>query len=194
VDLFGARQTRLEPKKGPPGHRNVRFSDQGLYPAAKFQAHRTLFRLEPTTATPVAHYEDGSVAAVERSVGKGRAILLGMQPGLVFKGSFDREHGFRVLGTWHNAPALKVLGRQRLEYSHHQSEAVLFEHEEGQAVLLSDFGYQYQPDEALLSVRPEREITEVVSGLRRPLKWERNGDRINITVPKLDPVDAVILK
>lgn len=187
VDLFGARPTTRD-----ADCQVVRMNDEGLFPPGELQAHGIRFNLEPTSGHPVAHYADDHVAAVERRLGEGVAILLGFQPGLTF-----RHNGAHLgLGrAWHNAPPLAVLGRQRIEYSHPVSEAVLFEHDDGLAVLLTDFGRQDQPDEpALLSVRPDREISEVSSGLRRPLEWTRNGDRIDIRVPKLDPVDVIILR
>ena len=85
------------------------------------------------------------------------------------------------------------MGRPATDYDYKDSEVTRFDHESGIAVLLNDFG-RASKDGAILSVRTDRKIKEVVSGLRGPLEWKRQVDRIEVTTKALQPVDTVILR
>ena len=125
------------------------------------------------------------------SVGKGQAILLGFQPGIAFR---DNGRAAGNVRAWLAAPFLKRLGRQRVEFYHYPSEATLFEHDNGLAVMLASFGGPSPEGGSNLSVQTDRPVKEVVSALRGPLEWKRVGDRIEIKTRRLEPVDVVILK
>jgi hypothetical protein len=170
----------------------VVFPGSPWYPAADLKTDSSLaFFLEPTTGEALATYDAGQCAAVGQAVGKGQTLLLGFQPGFAF-----RENG-KAQGTarsWLVAPVLKRLGRQRVEFDWPSSEATLFEHEKGMAVMLADFAWPQRDTNSLLSVKTDRPIKTVVSALNGPLEWKRNGDRIEIVTKPLKPVDVVILK
>jgi hypothetical protein len=149
------------------------------------------FVLEPTTAKSVASYASGPCAAAINTVGKGRTILLGFHPGQTYYANGKAAGKARA---WLAAPVLKRLGRQRVEFSHPASEATLFEHESGLAVMLASYGGPSPEGGSMLSVQTDREVKEVRSALRGPLEWKRVGDRIEIKSARLEPVDVVILK
>ena len=188
--LFGARQ-RLTGKGETGAVSRVAFSASEFFPAASFTPGGMTFVLEPSTGTSVATYAGGQCAATINTVGKGHAILLGFQPGLTFR---DNGRALGPLRQWLAAPALKRLGRQRVEFDDPASEATLFEHESGLAVTLAHFGGAATNAGNHLSVQTDRPVNDVVSALHGPLEWKRIGDRIEIKPTPLDLVDVVILK
>jgi hypothetical protein len=191
VDLFGAVQTQSD-ARDTGTVAAVRFPASPWFPAAEFKKGASLaFFLEPTTGTPLGTYEGGPCAAVGRTIGKGQTILLGFQPGMLYR---DNGKALGPARDWLAAPVLKRLGRQRVEFDWPFSEATLFEHESGLAVMLADFSRPARGTNSLLSVRADRPVTQVVSALKGPLEWKRNGDRIDIVTQPLNPVDVVILK
>ena len=64
----------------------------------------------------------------------------------------------------------------------------------GLAVLLTDFSLPPRAAGGLLSVRADRPVKSVVSGLHGPLEWKQEGDRIEIVTKPLAPVDVIILR
>ena len=190
VELFGARQ-RLAGTRQKTEVAQVNFPATDYFPAAEFAPGGMFFILEPTTGKCVANYSGGACAAVANTVGKGQAILLGFHPGMTFR---DNGKAAGKLRGWLAAPVLKRLGRQRVEFNYPNSEATLFEHESGLAVMLASFGGPSPEGGSLLSVQTDRPIKEVLSALRGPLEWKRVGERIEIKTRQLEPVDVVILK
>ncbi|MGD0093020.1 MAG: hypothetical protein ABSE73_24170 [Planctomycetota bacterium] len=189
--LFGARQ-RLVPGADKAPAARARFVASALTPEVELAASGLTAVLEPTTGKAVATFAGGECAAVTNELGKGRTLLLGLQPGWTFQANGKALAPAR---EWLACPVLKTLGRPRAELSYHASEATLFEHPGGLAVLLADFGDAKQPQEgALLSVEPRREIKSVTSALKGPLPFERKDERLEIKAPFLDPVDVVILR
>lgn len=196
--LFGARQS-VAPAADSPEDLAVRFDVSEVFPAAEFKISAPRgqrYVLEPTTANSVGKYADGSCAAVSQKVGKGRAILLGFYPGFAYRSG---GRGLGPVQPWLTKPFLTHLGRQRVEFSYPASEATLFEHPDGLAVMLANFSpYDSQPskDATRLSVATDRKIREVVSALRGPLVWKRVGDRIEVETPSAADlvVDTIILK
>ncbi len=200
TELFGAKQTRA-PEDHPKLLKSAAFTASRLYGEQTVNAHGLRFILEPTTGKAIATYDGGDCAAVINTVGKGRALLIGFQPGCVFQG----EGGQAAARTWHNEPVLRTLGHQRVELDYHFSEATLFEHADGAAVLLTNFGpastdvadiREAPPPRKgdLLSVRLDRPVKSVESALRGPLEWQMKDGRVELRTPPMDPVDVVILR
>jgi len=198
VELFGARQVEAGADKKDSIAR-VRTPASDWFPAGDFQSSGDLaFVLEPTTAKPLGTYGGGECAATINAVGKGHAMLLGFRPGWVF--SHNGQSYSRGVREWLAAPLLKRLGRQRVEFDYGPVEATLFEHDSGLAVTLAHFGLYEKygggwasPFDVRLSVQTDRPIREVTSVRRGPLEWKREGDRIEIKAPRLEPVDVVML-
>ena len=189
--LFGARQ-RLKADGDKAAAAKVKFAASDLTPEIELAASGITAVLTPTTGKAVAAFDGGQCAAVVNEAGKGRTLLCGVQPGFTFQGNGQALSPAR---EWLAFPVRKALGRPRAELSYHASEVTLFEHASGLAVLLADFGYGKQPKEnVVLSVEPRREIKTVTSALRGPLEFERQGERLEIKVPYLEPVDVVILR
>jgi hypothetical protein len=190
VDLFGARQKLSGPEStGSVAH--VAFQATAEFPAVELIPGGMKFLLAPTTGKSLATYGGGECAAVANPLGKGQAILLGFHPGHTFR---DNGRAGGKARAWLAAPVLKRLGRQRLEFDYPASEATLFEHDSGLAVMLADFGWASPEGGSRLSVQTDRPIKEVVSALRGPLEWKRVSDRIEVKTRRLEPVDVVILR
>jgi hypothetical protein len=189
--LFGATQKLVVGgDKAPPA--KVTFAASALTPQIELSAPGLTAILTPTTGMPVATFAGGECAAVINERGKGQTLLLGLQPGLTFQANGKALSPAR---EWLALPVQKALGRPRAELSYRASEVTLFEHADGLAVMLADFGDGKQPKEgAILSVEPRREIKSVTSALKGPLPFERKGERLEIKTPFLDPVDVVILR
>ncbi|MCY3021808.1 MAG: beta-galactosidase trimerization domain-containing protein [Planctomycetota bacterium] len=191
VALFGARQ-RLPGPEDKSSRAKARFTNSAITPEAELTANGLTAILAPTTGKQVAAFDGGECAAVASELGKGRTLLLGVQPGFVFHANGGALSPAR---EWLAFPVLKTLGRPRAELLYYASEVTLFEHPGGLAVLLTDFGYDKQPkDGVVLSVEPRREIRSVTSALKGPLPFERNGERVEVKVPVLEAVDVVILR
>jgi len=190
TELFGARQ-RASNAKEKASVASVKFSASHAFPEIDLKPAGMAFILEPTTGKSIAAYSAGECAAVVNTVGKGQTILLGIHPGHVYR---DNGKAAGKVRTWLAAPVLKRLGRQRLEFNHPSSEATLFEHESGLAILLASFGGPSPEAGNQLSVQTDRPIKNAVSALRGPLEFKRAGDRIELKTPRLDPVDVIILK
>lgn len=190
VDLFGARQ-QLSGADKTGSVAKVSFPSSAWFPQAEFVPAGMKFLLEPTTGKSLATYAGGECAAVVNSLGKGQAILLGFHPGATFQWNGSRTGPVRA---WLASPLLKQLGRQRVEFDDPSSEATLFEHDSGLAVMLTSIAFLSPKDGSHLSVKTDRPIKEVSSALRGPLEWKRVGDRIEVKTLHLDPVDVIIFK
>ena len=191
AELFGAIQKRSG-TQDTASVAQVTFPQSEWFPAAQLNAASSLaFYIEPTTGKPLATFGNGQVAAAYRTLGKGQTLLLGVQPGLLYR---DNGKSAGPVRNWLTAPVLKRLGRQRVEFDWPNSEATLFEHDSGLAVMLADFARPARETNGTLSVQTDRPVTSVVSALKGPLAWKRNGDRIDIVTKPLQPVDVIILK
>jgi hypothetical protein len=199
VELFGAKQA-LAPPSEASEKETVTFDESGVYPAAKFAVGSPAgfrYTLEPTTAKPLGRYDDGRCAAVSRQVEKGRTILLGFYPGYAYRASGD--HALGPVQPWFNKPVRAKLGRAKAEFSYAASEVTLFEHASGIAVMVANFApanVKLSTEPTKLSVQTDREIHEVISGLRGPIPWKRIGDRIEVQLPSPAElnVDTIILR
>jgi hypothetical protein len=207
TELFGAAQKRAGCSEGGwhamaiPGHKPIgtlKIAASDLTPTIEVGVVGVKTVLTPTTGRSIGTFEDGSCGAVLHELGKGKTLLLGVMPGLIYAHNAPRENG---LPNTYKAgrrelvalPATRTVGRQRAEYSEPLTEICLFDHPSGIAVTLNDFSYA-PGQEAKLSVDAGREIKEVVSTLRGPLKWEAQDGRIVVDCPVPDTVDVVILR
>jgi hypothetical protein len=189
--LFAARQRPLSPRAAA-AMKTARFQAPGIWPEpVEVKPKGILHRLEPLdSGKPVASYDDGSVAAVEHAIGKGRTILLGFHPGFTLRDSGGTRSPARA---WLAAPVIARLGRPRADVDDPSVESAVFEHDSGIAVLLSSFG-PIAEGNRVVSVATDRTIREVTSSLRGPLQWERKGERIEVQTPPINRVDVVILR
>jgi len=189
--LFAARQRPMAPREAP-AVKTAGFQAAGIWPEpVEVKPKGMLHRLEPIDAgQPVATYDDGSVAAVENSLGKGRTILFGFHPGFTLRDSGGTRSPARA---WLAAPVLARLGRPRADIDHPAIESTLFEHDSGVAVLLSSFG-PVPEGQRVLSVAADRDVREVKSSLHGPLEWKRQGDRIEVRSPPIDRVDVIMIR
>ncbi len=197
VSLFGAEQ-RLADASQPSARTHVKFAAAD-FPAIDLPvttAGQQCYVLNPTSARPIATYDNGDVAAVSQSLGKGRTILLGVTTGEMYRGAGGAKSTAR---EWLVTPAVKKLNGSTTQFDCPESEVTRFDHEQGIAVLIAI--YSSKPDElskspGKLSVRTDRNVREVLSGLRGPLKWQRVGDRIEIETPAPAEiaVDSVLLR
>lgn len=198
VELFGAAQ-RLATADDASSRAQIRFEASDVYPAVELQAAAAgdqKYILTPTTAKLIAKYDGGEGAATLHTLGKGKAILLGVTTGEMFRAGGGATSPARA---WLAAPVLRQLGRSRAEYDCPESEVTVFDHESGTAVLIAIYTRtpeQLSKSPGRLSVQVDRPVKEVISALRGPLKWELRDGRIEIETPPPSEttVDAVILR
>lgn len=196
--LFGAKQ-HLASAKDTNSRTRVRFKQCAQFPEVELNASTAgeqKYILTPSTAQPVATYDGGDTAAVVHALGKGCSILLGVTTGEMF-----RAHGGAggSAHAWLASPPLWRLGRARAEFDCPQAEVTVYDHESGTAVLVS---HHAPKADALpttpgkLSVKPAKEVREVLSALNGPLKWEMRSGRVEIQLPPptKSPVDAILLR
>ncbi|MBA4190522.1 MAG: hypothetical protein C0467_21250 [Planctomycetaceae bacterium] len=198
VELFGTTQ-RLATAEDKSSRERVRFQGTDEFPEVELlaaAAGNQKYILTPTTGKVAAKYDGGEVAAVVNSLGKGRAILLGMTTGEMFRVAGGAKGPGRA---WLAAPVMKRLGRQRVEFNCPESEVTLFDHPKGVAVMIGL--YSWKPGElptvpGRLSVDAKREVKEVTSAMHGPLKWALRDGRIEIETPPAlrFAVDTVILR
>lgn len=192
VELFGAEQ-RLATADDAKSRTQIVFDASDVYPGCDLEAAAAgdrKYLLTPTTAKLIAKYDGGEGAATLHTLGKGKAILLGVTTGEMFRVGGGAKSPARA---WLAAPVLKQLGRSRAEYDCAESEVTVFDHESGTAVLIAH--YTRTPDElskspGKLSVQTDRPVKAVTSALRGPLKWELREGRIEIETPP--PAEIVV--
>ncbi len=141
-------------------------------------------------ASPIAKYADGTAAAVERRVGKGRALLYGVLPGLAYlRPAMEQKHGMpeafpEALRKLIVAPAEAAGARRQVTTSDPLIEATLQEGPLGAVVTLTSFRNQ-----------PVARVTVTFPGLpdaRRVRSLRRGPCRVTVAngVPTVTlPVD-----
>ena len=198
VAMFGTEQ-RLATVDDVKSRTQITFDASDEYPAVDLQAAAAgtqQYLLKPTTAKLLAKYDGGEGAATMNVLGKGKAILLGVTTGEMFRVNGEAKGRGR---TWLVAPVLKQLGRSRAEYDCLQSEVTLFDHAAGTAVMIAHYARtptELSTQPGRLSVQVDRPVREVLSSLHGPLKWELRDGRIEIQTPPPASftVDAVLLR
>lgn len=207
-EIFGAQQSYLASSEGRGWHplglkdhkplTTLTLQETDLTPALETAVIGSIATLNPTTGKSIGTFEDGSCAAVINSLGKGKTLLYGFLPGILYKGDAEGS------STYHlerepliTKPALATLGKPDFDIDAPQIEMALFEHESGMVITLNNFGYKrWQKDmaPATLSLKTDREISDVSTSFTGKLDWKREGDRIIVTVPVPNFVDCVILR
>ncbi|MCX5662052.1 MAG: hypothetical protein NTW19_20425 [Planctomycetota bacterium] len=201
------------PDHKPIDHMKVQASP--LTPAMEADVVGVKVVLTPSSGKPVATYADGSAAAVLGELGKGKTLLWGVTPGLIYKGDAKGGNRFRLDRLPMIAQAVSAtVGSPFVEASDPQIETCFFEHESGLAVTLNEVAVgRDKPkgdapadaaavgatggkpiDSVTLRVRTDRAIKEAVTSYAGPVPFKREGDRIVVTVPVPSPVDVLILR
>ena len=204
--LFGARQKLVGHSEGGwhpqalPKHEPIdrlTLAASEMTPELSVDVIGVKCTLTPTTGRSVGQFADGTCGAVLHSVGKGKALLLGITPGHIYKGKAAGSSRYSLeLRPLITLPAEKAVGPRRVQYSEPQTEICLFEHESGIAVTLNNFAFFAEPKDrpTRLRVQTPRKITQVSSALRGPLKWRREGDYVHVDLTAPETVDVVILR
>lgn len=204
--LFGARQKFAAVSEGSwhpqslAEHKPIdviTLQETDLTPALTAEVIGLKYVLEPVSGKSAATYKDGACAAVINTVGKGRALLLGIQPGLLYKAT--AQGGARYLLERMPIivkPAQTTLGPQRIEYSEPLTEVCLFEKDGQAAITLNNFAYYLEPKEraTTLTLRTTQKIKNVVSTLNGPLSWKQDGDLVKVELTAPETVDVVLFK
>jgi hypothetical protein len=205
--LFGARQRIADASEGrwwplqivdhkPVGTVTIKKSE--LTPQVTAGVVGLKVELTPTTGRSVGAFENGACAAVVNEIGKGRTLLLGLQPGHLYAHNAPRKDWRPITYTPDrralvSKPALHAIQPLRVEYTEPLTEITLYEHESGLVVLVNDFSW-VPGKEAVLRVRTDRKVKEVTASLAGPLKWKREGNQIVIPFPVPEPVDAILIR
>lgn len=209
--LFGASQAVLDLSQGY-------FSPIELYkhkPVGTITVQETLFTpaltaevvglkvgLRPTTAQPVATFEDGTCAATLRAVGKGHVLLWGVQPGILYKGRRDGVKSYvdemsryadERLALFEK-PLRQALGEPPLTTDTPQLELTRFDLGPETAILVNNMRkHDWRADmpPAEIRLRTGQPVQEVASALAGKLAWTRDGEWVKITLPVPDSVDSI---
>lgn len=208
VALFGAKQTYVRISRGrgwhPAGLKDhqpigtLRLLESELTPALEAPLIGAKAVLTPTTGRAVGTFDDGTCAAVVNTLGKGRTLLYGFQPGILYKGGAEGYSTYCLdRQSLITKPAQAVLGAPAVDITAPQIELALFEHEAGLAVTLNNFAsrrWQKDLPGTTLTVRTARPVTSVTSSFQGKLTWQREGDCIRITLAVPQHVEVVVLR
>ena len=154
--------------------------------------------LIPTTAQPVAAFDDGTCAATVNSLGKGWVLLWGIQPGIFYKGDgvgMSRYADERI--AIFEKPLRKVLGERAVSIDAEQVELTRFDLGGETGILVNNFRkYEWRADLPLtrVKVRTDKNITKVSSAMHGELQWHRDGDWAIISFPVPESVDSILLQ
>jgi hypothetical protein len=155
--------------------------------------------LEPLEgAEVVGRYRDGTAGAVIRRQGQGKTLLWGVMLGHLYRQNAPLDENRKPTRYTAERRALIVKpvvaegGNGRVAFSEPLTEAVLVEHETGLAICLSDFS-ERPGAEAVLRIKTDRPIKEIVSARDGPLSWRREGEQVVIRGRVPAPVDVVVL-
>ena len=148
----------------------------------------------------LASYADGTPAAISRQIGKGRVIFYGFLPGLSYRrdGMRDPDAKQRISGYRADVRALFArparLGAPapRVTLSDAGIETAVFEHPDGLALLLTDYGWN--PERTItIRVTEPAPIATVTSANRGALEFSQNAGAVEFVIKAPDPVDSIIL-
>lgn len=212
AELFGADQVYVRSSRGRwhPGSlhehepiEELSLQESELTPEMRAPVIGSMVVLTPRGGTPVGVFGDGRCAAVINRVGKGRTLLYGFQPGIVFKGDAGGPAGLGNYRFERGALLTRSLfahmGVPAVTIDAPQVEMALFEHETGLAVTLNNFGWhRHGKDEAMpraiVTLRTERPVSKVSSSFQGALDWTREGDTIRIAMELPRSVDVIIVR
>ena len=215
-EIFGARQ-------GHPSISEGYIEPLTLYrhqPIGTITVHETEFSpaltaevigmrtgLLPTTARPIATFEDGTCAAALNRVGRGHVLLWGIQPGIIYKG--HRVSAARSSGRMSRyvderlaifeKPLRKVLGPSPLSTDAPQVELTRFHARDQTGILVNNFRrYAWTTDlppmRVTIRLRRDQRITSVSSAMHGQLPWETDGEWLTLTSPVPSSIDSFLLE
>lgn len=121
-NLFGAREAAIE--TAPQGKTKLIVDNIGPIPARWYKEV-----LEPTRGTARARFEDGTIAAVEASLGNGKTLLLGSYPSAAYHSTPTPESAawFQSLLKWSGViPPLQVEGGAEARWLESGNDRLLF--------------------------------------------------------------------
>lgn len=155
--------------------------------------------LEPLEgAEVIGRYRDGTAGVVIRRQGQGKTLLWGVMLGHLYRQNAPLDENRKPTRYTAERRAMIVkavleeAGRGRVAFSEPLTEAVLVEHETGLAICLSDFSERPWA-EAVLRIKTDRPVKEVVRARDGPLSWRREGEQVVIRGHVPAPVDVVML-
>ena len=163
--------------------------------------------LQPTTARPIATFEDGTCAAALNKVGRGHVLLWGIQPGIIYKGQrAGASHYSHELSRFvderlaiFEKPLRKILGPSPLSTDAPQVELTRFDARDETGILANNFRRfawtkDLPPMKVTIRLRRDRRITSVHSAMHGELKWQRDGEALTFTTPVPSSIDSYLLK
>ena len=215
-EVFGARQCHpsisegyIEPltlyRHRPIGTITVSETEFSPALAAKVIGMRT--SLLPTTAQPIASFDDGTCAAALNRVGRGQVLLWGIQPGILYKGQrAGATHYSHELSRYvderlaiFEKPLRKVLGPSPLSTDAPQVELTRLEAGDQTGILVNNFRrYAWKADlppmRVAVRLRRDQRITGVSSAMHGELQWKTDGEWLTFTSPVPSSIDSFLLK
>ena len=161
--------------------------------------------LKRTTAQPVAAFEDGSCAATLNQLGKGYALLWGIQPGIIYKGNTREGHRYQMSNyvderlALFEKPIRQILGESPLACDAKQVELTRFELDGETALLLNNFDRQnwkpgLPPMRIRIKLNRDDKVKGVTSAMHGELGWEQEGERLTINSPVPATSDSIVIE
>jgi hypothetical protein len=188
--------------KAPEGFEGVDGAGEGISPVVGYEP------IKPRPgAKVVAKFGNGSPALIVNEVGKGKVYLSALYGGLeyaakVHRGDFDMNADFEAgKRAWVTAP---IAGRVTvpMEVSAPLVEAVTLIQEKTGKRSISLMNWAYGPDKRIVpqenvkvTIADGKGITKVLSSWSgEPLKLEKKGDAVVVTIPKLEEGDVLAIE
>jgi len=214
--VFGVRQGPPSISKGyiepltlyrhrPIG--TVTVSETEFSPALKADVIGMRTSLQPTTAQPIATFEDGTCAAALNKVGGGHVLLWGIQPGIIYKGQrAGASRYWKELSRYvderlalFEKPLRKVLGPSPLSTDAPQVELTRFEAGDETGILANNFrrfawSADLPPMRVKVRLRRGQSIASVSSAMHGELQWQTDGEWLTFTTPVPSSIDSYLLK
>jgi len=213
-EVFGARQCSMAISAGyitptqlrshvPIGRIAVRQTE--FTPALEADVVGLRTTVVPTTAQPIATFEDGTCAAALNKIGKGHVLLWGIQPGILYKGEHaNREHFVPQEGRYMDErleiferPLARVMGPSPLSTDAPQVELTRIELGAETAILVNNMKkYAWREDLPLAEIRlrTDKPVRDVRSAMKGKLSWRRDGQWVKIAFPVPSSVDGVLVQ
>jgi len=185
----------------------VTVSETEFSPALKADVIGMRTSLQPTTAQPIATFEDGTCAAALNKVGGGHVLLWGIQPGIIYKGQrAGASRYWKELSRYvderlalFEKPLRKVLGPSPLSTDAPQVELTRFEAGDETGILANNFrrfawSADLPPMRVKVRLRRGQSIASVSSAMHGELQWQTDGEWLTFTTPVPSSIDSYLLK
>jgi beta-galactosidase len=172
-EVFGARESYVEFLADIHNDLRMEVHGNAIYGRYFFQQY------EVKGGKAVGHYPDGSVAAVENQMGKGKTLLMGSFPG----GGYELHHGKETRTLF--GSFLSMAGTTpRLRVDDNEVQARIHEGEGGRYLWVTNPTRQSRP--VTISLSPE--LGRFATGEDRwgKLAVKVSGDTVTVTVPARD--------